>query len=66
MSVALPHQTQASSKYHVFLCNKSTLTSFNIEIQEHLASKDESIAIFSSPSEKTVYVKLEETFKHFT
>ncbi len=60
MPVALSHQTQASSKYQVFLCNKSTLTSFNIEIQEHLATKEESIAALSSPNEKTIYVKLEE------
>lgn len=60
MPVALSFQTQASSKYHVFLCNKSTLTSFNIEIQEYLANKEESIATFSSPTEKSIYIKLED------
>lgn len=60
MSVVISHQTQASSKYHVFPCNKSTLTSFNIEIQEYLASEDESIAVVSSPVEKSIYVKLDE------
>ena len=60
MQLSIQHKQQASSKYQIFLFNKTSLNSFNLEIRDQLTKTEEPITSFISPNEKTCYVNLGE------
>lgn len=60
MQLSIQHKQQASSKYQIFLFNKTCLDSFNLEIQEQISKSEEPFITYLSPNQKTCYVDLGE------